>query len=69
MTEGKITIRIDEKGELSAETHKILGPQCLDELNSLLEELVSVTDVNKTDEYYMKQTVSTVVKGKVEVKD
>jgi len=69
MTEGKITIRINEKGELSAETYKILGPQCLDELNALLEELVSITDVNKTDEYYMKQKVTTVVKGKQEVRN
>jgi len=69
MAEGKITIRITEKGELNAETHKILGPQCLDELNALLEEMVSITDVNKTDEYYMRQKVTTVVKGKQEVRD
>jgi len=68
MTEGKIEIKIDEKGEIEAETRGILGPKCLEEVNKLLEDLAAVTSVNKTDEYYMKSEVNTKNNVKQEVK-
>lgn len=54
MTEGKITIKINEKGEMVIETHGIHGPACMEEVNILLEEMAAITEVNKTDEYYLR---------------
>ena len=69
MTEGKITVRINEKGEIVAETHNILGPSCLEEVTKLLEEIATITEVRKTDEYYMKANVLQKVKAIQEVKE
>lgn len=68
MTEGKIEVKINEKGEIAVETHGILGPACLDEVNKLLENIAAITSVNKTDEYYMKGNVSIQRSVKQEVK-
>jgi len=68
MTEGKISIKIDENGELFIETHGILGPSCIDEITKIMDEIALITEVNKTDEYHMRQSVSQSVKGKQVVK-
>ena len=52
--EGKITVKIDEKGDILVETRGILGPSCLEEVKKLLEEIAAITEMRKTDEYYMK---------------
>lgn len=65
---GKVTIRINEKGEIELETRGMPGPVCLEEVNKLLEEIVAVTDVKKTDEYYMKPKVRTRQRAKEKVK-
>jgi len=69
MPEGKITVRINEKGEIFAETRNILGPSCLEEVTKLLEEIASITEVRKTDEYYMKAKVSQETKATQEVRE
>lgn len=68
MAEGKITVKINEKGEIMMETRGILGPSCLEEVNKLLEEIASVTEVKKTDEYYMKGKAQVQTSVKQEVK-
>ena len=60
MKEGTIEIRIDEKGDLRIETHNILGPACIEEVEKILKEIASITDVQKTDEFYMKPQKVTV---------
>lgn len=68
MSEGKIEIKINEKGEIVVETHGIVGPSCLEEVNKFLEGMVAVTSINKTDEYYMKLNIQTQINVKQEVK-
>ena len=69
MTEGKITVKVNEKGEMVVETKNIVGPACLDEVSKLLEEIASITDVRKTDEYYMKTDVQVQTQAKQEVRE
>jgi hypothetical protein len=54
MGAGRVTIKIDEKGEIKVETRGMLGPACLDEVLKILQENAAVTEIRKTDEYYMK---------------
>ncbi len=69
MSEGKITVKINEKGEIVAETRNILGPSCLEEITKLLEEIAAITEVRKTDEYYMKTKVLQNTKVSQEVRE
>lgn len=66
MADEKITIVIDENGEISIKTRGILGPTCVDEVNRLIEDLVLATDYKKTDEFYAKvqKTTKTQVQAK-----
>jgi len=48
---GKIEIKIDNKGVIRVDTIGIHGVKCLEEVNDLLEELVLITDVKKTDSF------------------
>lgn len=50
------------------ETRGILGPSCLEEVNKLLKEIASVTEVRKTDEYYLKGKAHVQTRAKQEVK-
>lgn len=68
MSEQKIIIRANEKGELSVETKGIHGPTCVDEINKLLDEIAFITDRKNTDEYYMKGTVKAQSNVKVGLK-
>ena len=52
MTE-EISIEIDENGEIFIETHGIKGPVCIDQVENLLKDLAIVSEINKSDEYYM----------------
>ncbi len=51
MPEQRITVTIDEEGKITAKTAGFQGEACLDELQSLLEELGTLQEVKKTDEY------------------
>ncbi len=66
MSEEKISIIINEDGELSIKTRGILGPTCVDEVNRLIEDLVLAIDYKKTDEYYaeIQKTIKTEVQAK-----
>lgn len=68
MSKEKIIIKIDEKGELVLETKGIKGPTCLDEALKLIEELALVTEVRKTDEYYMGGKVKVQTNATVDVR-
>lgn len=65
MHEEKITIKIDENGELFIETKGILGPSCIDEVKKLLDEDVEITSLNKTDEFYQDQEMSAKTQSKI----
>jgi hypothetical protein len=58
MPEQRITVTIDEEGKITAKTAGFQGEACLDELQSLLEELGTLQEVKKTDEYYQQNAVT-----------
>lgn len=55
MAEHKITITIDENGEIKAETSGIKGEMCLEELKELLDTETNLLSVKKTDEYFQQE--------------
>lgn len=59
MAEHKITITIDENGEIKAETSGIKGEMCLEELKELLDTETNLLSVKKTDEYFQKERTRT----------
>ena len=69
MVEGKITVKIDERGEIEVTTRNIKGPSCVNEITELLKDLASITDMKKTDEYYMDVKVTQTTTVKQEVKE
>lgn len=58
MKEQRINITINEDGSLDLKTDGIKGEACLSEVEELLDELVDIKEVKKTDEYYQKVNVS-----------
>jgi len=58
MPEQRITVTIDDAGQITAKTAGFKGEACLDELQSLLEELGTLQEVKKTDEYYQQNAVT-----------
>ena len=66
MTEERIQIIINEKGELIVESHGIQGPKCIDEIHKLLEDIALSVELEKTDEYYMGGDVT--IQKKVDVR-
>ena len=58
MQEQRINITINEDGSLDLKTDGIKGEACLSEVEELLDELVDIKEVKKTDEYYQKVNVS-----------
>lgn len=58
MQEQRITVTINEDGSLDLKTDGIKGEACLSEVEELLDELVDIKEVKKTDEYYQKVNVS-----------
>lgn len=67
MAEHKITITIDENGEIKAETFGIKGEMCLDELKALLDTETNLLSVKKTDEYFQKEKVQ--IQSKIQNKN
>ena len=67
MSQEKITIKINKKGELVLETNGIMGPACMEEAKKLLEKVALITEVNKTDEFYQQATVKVKQNSHVEV--
>jgi len=59
MAEQRIVITIDENGKINASTEGIKGEMCLDKLQELLDSLVELQSVSKTDEFYQKIEVKT----------
>ena len=68
MTNEKITISINENGEMNIKTQGILGPACVDEVNKLLEDIALAVNYTKTDEYYMKPQRVTKTQSEVSLK-
>lgn len=64
MTE-EISIEIDENGEIFIETNGIRGPACIDQVEELLKDLAVVSDTNKSDEFYMDNSVQVARKDVV----
>jgi hypothetical protein len=57
MAEQRITITIDEDGNLSAKTDGFKGEACLDAVEKILEEQVQISSFKKTDEYFQEQKI------------
>jgi hypothetical protein len=60
--EVKIIIELTEDGEMIAETKGIKGEACLTELEALMEELAEIESVDKSGEYYQKETAQNTLK-------
>ncbi|MDM8563397.1 DUF2997 domain-containing protein [Candidatus Marithioploca araucensis] len=65
MPEQRITVTIDEKGQITAKTAGFQGEACLDELQSLLEDLGTIHEVKKTDAYYQQNAIKVTKKQTV----
>lgn len=52
MTDEKITIEIDEGGEIRIETRGFKGPTCLEEARQLIDRLAIPIKENRTDDFY-----------------
>lgn len=52
MTEKKIVVKIDSKGNLNAETFGMYGTECLDELDKLLKNIARNGKITKKKDYY-----------------
>jgi hypothetical protein len=62
MAEQRIVITIDENGKIHATTEGIKGEMCLDELQKLLENLVELDSITKTDEFYQENELKNKIK-------
>lgn len=56
MTEKKIVVKIDSKGNLNAETFGMYGTECLDELDKLLKNIARNGKTTKKQEFYEQRT-------------
>ena len=56
MSEKKIVIDINDKGEINAETFNMEGTECLDELDKILKDLALETETTKKDEFFKNST-------------
>ena len=65
MPEQRITVTIDEEGQITAKTAGFKGESCLDELQSLLEEIGTLQEVKKTDDYYQQNNLKVTNKQTV----
>jgi len=59
-----INITIGENGEISADTRGFNGETCLSGLEKILDGIVDLKEVKKTDEYFQqtKQNQTTILK-------
>lgn len=58
MNEKKIVIKVNENGEIDAETFNMEGIDCVQELDRLMKNLAIVTEEKKKPEYYKNKTKS-----------
>lgn len=59
MKENKIIVKINENGEIEAETFGMEGVDCVDELNRLMRDVATVTSNIKKPEYYKNKITGT----------
>lgn len=59
MRERTIEVTIDEEGNVFAETKGIIGPICVEELDSILAGLEGEREVKNTGDYY-KESPQTI---------
>ena len=52
MAEKKIVVDIDAQGNVHAETFGMLGGECLDEVQKLMEDLADGAIVEKKDDFF-----------------
>jgi hypothetical protein len=58
MDEQKIVVKIDENGDMNAETFGFDGQACVDELSKLMKNLAVVTAERKKSEYFKSKTIA-----------
>ena len=58
MKEYKIEIKIDENGNIRAETKGMEGKICIDELEEILAGIEGIRKEKNRPEFYKKQTVN-----------
>lgn len=54
MQEEKIIITINEDGSMEVKSEGIKGEACINEIESLLQDIAQIKSGKKTDEYYQK---------------
>lgn len=47
----------EETGKIDAKTEGFTGKSCIDELDSLLDEIAMIEEHVKTDDYYKEETI------------
>jgi hypothetical protein len=67
MAEQKITITIDENGQIQAKTYGFQGTACLEELDKLLDS-ITLSSLKTTDDYHQQQQQNTINQQKIEKK-
>lgn len=67
MAEQRITITIDENGQITAKTEGIKGEICLSELEQLLEN-EPLLQLDKTDEFHQQAKISSKEQQKINKK-
>ena len=64
MKEHKITIEIDEKGNIIAETSGMQGKICAEELDKILQGIQGKREIKNTGDFYKtQQTKQTIRRG------
>ena len=59
MAEQRITIEIDNEGRITAKTLGFKGDACMEELQKLLDGVISPSEIRPTDDYYQQTTTTT----------
>ena len=59
MAEKKIVIDIDKMGNVHAETFGVVGGECLDEVQKLMEDLADGAIVEKKDDFFKSKVGAT----------
>lgn len=57
MEEKKIVVKIDNKGNLKAETFGMQGTECIDELDKLLKDIARNGKTRKKQEFYEQKAI------------
>jgi len=58
MPEQRITIQIDENGQISAKTSGFKGEICMEALQEILGKEELFADVKPTDDFYVQETAT-----------